>query len=52
VALVEEGDMADERPPRLPAWLLGLGGLALAVIGLALGYAVVIGVANFSRIGV
>jgi hypothetical protein len=52
VALVEEGDMVDERPARVPVWLLALGGLALALIGLAVGYAVAIGMTNLPRIGV
>jgi hypothetical protein len=35
-----------------PAWLLGLGGVVLAVMASALVYAVVIAIENFGRIGV
>jgi hypothetical protein len=37
---------------RTPLWLTALGVIALAAIGASLAYAVAIGVANFSRIGV
>jgi hypothetical protein len=40
------------RGPVVPVWLRALGGLALAAIGGAMLYAVAIGIANFSRIGV
>jgi hypothetical protein len=38
--------------PVVPIWLRAIGVLALAAIGGAMGYAVAIGIANFSRIGV
>jgi hypothetical protein len=38
--------------PLVPAWLRALAGVALAAIAAAAAYAVAIGVANFSRIGV
>lgn len=37
---------------RAPAWLLGLGGAVLALMGSALVYAVVIALENIGRIGV
>jgi len=36
----------------VPIWLRALGVIALAAIGGAMAYAVAIGIANFSRIGV
>jgi hypothetical protein len=44
------GDATSAR--RAPAWLVGLGALAVVAILAALAYAVAIGVANFHRIGV
>lgn len=38
--------------PLAPIWLRVLGGAVIALMIGALGYAVAIGVANFSRIGV
>jgi len=37
---------------RAPVWLRVLGGAVIALMIGALGYAVAIGIANFSRIGV
>jgi hypothetical protein len=39
-------------PRPIPIWLRALGVVALAAIGAAAAYAVAIGAANFSRIGV
>jgi|RhiMetdeSRZDD1v2_1073273.scaffolds.fasta_scaffold210404_4 hypothetical protein len=36
----------------MPAWLLAIGVIALAAIGAAAAYAVVIGAMNLARIGV
>ena len=44
------GDAASARST--PAWLIGLGTVAVVAILAALTYAVAIGVANFHRIGV
>jgi hypothetical protein len=41
---------AGSRP--VPVWLRAGGTLALVAIGAAMAYAVAIGIANFSRIGV
>jgi hypothetical protein len=38
--------------PVSPLWLRALGGLALALLGAAMLYAVAIGLANYTRIGV
>ena len=42
----------DPLPRAIPTWLRALGAVALAAIGAAAAYAVAIGAANFSRIGV
>jgi len=44
--------MAEGGAPRTPVWLTALGVFSLVALGAALAYAVAIGVANFSRIGV
>ena len=44
--------MASVSGPRRPVWLTALGVLALAAIGASAAYAVAIGIANLSRIGV
>lgn len=41
-----------QRTPAAPIWLRALGALALTALGGAMLYAVAIGAANFSRIGV
>lgn len=38
--------------PRAPRWLAALTGLVLAVLLAAAGFALIIGVQNFARIGV
>lgn len=43
---------SDSLPRSIPGWLLALGAVAIAAIGAAAAYAVVIAAANFARIGV
>jgi hypothetical protein len=44
--------VSDPSAPPIPIWLRALGAVAIAAIAAAVTYAVAIGVANFSRIGV